>query len=221
MDTVPTEGASVSKGVQALGDVNGVSVIPHDKMRSLDNLVSLIDDANDKIDVLWDPWESYHGRSYSTNLAIGFALAVASPIMSASLESFYAFGLLPVGLALAFSSAFVSKSHDYDHPTNVFNFVPRLLWGKSFRKSQKESLELEAKLDKEEDDYEAVVEVAKSKIVALLDEVNGEMDLGTSFLSYDSENNKLELSSKHEYKSLALRQAVLSGELTERKQITD
>lgn len=221
MDTVPTEGASVSNDVQVLDDVNGVSIIPHDKMRSLDNLVSLIDDANSKIDVLWDPWDSYHGRSYSTNLVVGSLVAIASPAVSASLDSIYAFGLLPVGLALAFSSAFVSESHDYDHPTNVFNFVPRLLWGKSFRKSQKESLELEAKLDKEEEDYEAVIEVAKSKIVALLDEVNGEMDLGTSFLSYDSENNKLELSSKHEYKSLALRQAVLSGEVAERKQITD
>lgn len=191
--------------------VNGIS---HDKLKTIDNLVSIMNDLKDNKKK--SP-HAYYELGALVNLSL-CATASVSAFAVGVMQGNIVFGPVSLGiLCLGIYSASSSKINRFDSSTTIWNVVPRLLCRKDFKRKKKEFLELRESHSKIQEECAKAREVTTEKINNLLEEVNNELSLGTSYLSYDSNKNRLELRNQHEYKSETLRQAVLMSETSQEK----
>lgn len=193
--------------------VNGIS---HDKLKTIDNLVSTMDDLRNVKKNL--PNELYDLGSW-VNFSLCFAVSVSALVVGV-IQDNIVFGPVSLGMLISgIYSASSSKVNHFESSTTIWNVIPRLLWRKDFKRKKKEFLELRESHSKMQEEYAKICEATAEKINNLLEEVNKELCLGTSYLSYDANKNKIELRNQHEYKSEALLQAVFVSETSKENSI--
>lgn len=209
--------SSVTSGELLVKQPNNVTNgISHDKLETIDNLVSIMNDLKD------NKKKSPHAY-YELGAWVNFSLcatASISTLVVGIVQSNIVLGPVSLGiLLLGMFSAWSGKPNHFESSTTIWNVIPRLICRKNFKRKKKEFLELRASHSKTQEEYAKVCEASAEKIKNLLEEVNNELSLGTSYLSYDSNKNRIELRNQHEYKNETLRQAVLMSETSQEKSI--
>lgn len=203
------DSSSTSNELLVRGVRNDTVQIPHEKMKSLDNLIAIINENKPDIKLL----DNKYNRGWVTTTAVicsVSSLAIAgSIIVSNPLFVGVSTVLMLVGVLLN-----QEEDHKYSVKTNFWNAIPRLLFSKNFNKKKKEFLELEETNLRQQKIYSDVLEVVQSKIEVILEDLNKELNLGTGYLKYNAEKMELELASANEYKSPVLRQIVQSSDLS-------
>lgn len=203
-DHSSTNNELLVRGVQ-----NSTIQLPHEKMKSLDSLIAVINENKPDIKLP----DAKYKRGWLTTTAVicsvGALVLTGTVVVSNPVFTGVSAVLILGGLLLN-----SEEEHEYNVKTNFWNAIPRLLFSKNFNKKKKEFLKLEETNLRQQKIYSDVLEVVQSKIEVILEDLNKELNLGTSYLKYNAEKMELELASANEYKSPVLRQIVESSNLS-------
>lgn len=188
---------------------NDTVQIPHEKMKDLDNLIAIINENKPDIKLP----DAKYKRGWNTTTAVICSVGALSMAGAVIVSNPVFMGMSAV-LMLGGAMLNPEEDHKYNVKTNFWNGIPRLLFSKDFNKKKKDFLKLEETSLRQQKIYSDALEVVQSKIEVILDDLNKELNLGTSYLKYNSKKMELELASANEYKSPVLRQIVQSSDLS-------
>lgn len=203
------DSSSTSNELLVRGVRNDTVQIPHEKMKTLDNLISIINDNKPDIKL---PDNKYK-RGWLTTTAVLYSVGALALTGTFVVSNPVFMGMSAV-LMLGGAMLNPEEDHKYSVKTNFWNVIPRLLFSKDFNKKKKDFLKLEETSLRQQKIYSDALEVVQSKIEVILEDLNKELNLGTGYLKYNAEKMELELASANEYKSPVLRQIVQSSDLS-------